>query len=397
MNTSIRQLVIQLFLPVYLPGILTAMAQTSVLVLLPMYVLELGFDASIAALMLASRGVGQLLGDVPAGIVASKFGDRGCLLLGNIGYVIGYSLMACGNNPILLGIGGIIAGLSMSFALLGRQAYISHRSLPNQRGRALSLVAGGMRIGSLIGPVIGGLVASHYSYQVAFLCMVALSVLALVLVLMTAEKGQPEATDTPHSMGAILRILVDHKQAFLSAGLAMIMLQFMRAGRITLLPLAGSSVGLNVAEVGFLVSAAAFMDSLMFVPAGIIMDRWGRKAAAAPSLIIFALGLSLLAWADSYAALLAGALLIGTGNGLSAGLVMVLGVDFAPEKGRARFIGVWKLVSDSGQAAAPLVISGMLTVTSLLVTTQAVAMAGFFGFYWLRTRVQETLQKTEGS
>nr|WP_246624853.1 MFS transporter [Oceanobacter mangrovi] len=369
------------------------MSQTSVLVLLPLYVLQLGYGPSVAALMLASRGVGQLLGDVPAGMVAGRWGDRTCLILGNAGYVVGYSLITLTSDIWLLGLGGIITGMAMSFSLLGRQSYISHRAAPNQRGRVISLMAGGMRIGSLIGPAVGGLAAAQLGYQITFGAMVVLALTALLIVLFSAEKGERESSKIPHGLRAIRDVIVEHKHAFWTAGLAMIALQFMRAGRVALLPLAGNAMGLDVDEVGLVVSAAALMDSLIFMPAGIAMDRWGRKAVAAPSLLLFAIGLALLGWADTFPLLLAAALLIGTGNGLSAGVVMVLGTDFAPQHGRARFMGVWKLVSDSGQAAAPLVISGLLSFASLLLCSQLVALTGLAGFYWMKTRVTETLVK----
>ncbi|MDO6681769.1 MULTISPECIES: MFS transporter [unclassified Oceanobacter] len=390
---SLRLLLTSLFWPVYLPGFLTATAQTAILVLLPLYVLELGYSPAIAALMMATRGIGQLAGDIPAGIVAGRWGDKTCLMLGAAGYVIGYSLMTLTETPLLLGLGGVIAGIGMSFSLIGRQSYVTSRAPVHQRGRAISLMAGAMRIGSLLGPALGGLAAVQFGYQATFVVLVLLCLLSLLVVLVSADRGEPEVNRTPHSLVAIMHVLTDHRQAFLSAGLAMISLQFMRAGRVVLLPLAGNAIGLSVAEIGLVVAAAALMDSLMFIPAGIIMDRWGRKAAAAPSLLLFACGLAALGWADSYLGLLLSALLIGFANGVSAGLVMVLGSDFAPTTGRARFMGVWKLVSDSGQAAAPLAISAILTVGSLLLCSQLIAATGLIGLYVMASRMNETLIK----
>ncbi|WP_369855058.1 MFS transporter [Candidatus Thalassolituus haligoni] len=395
-SPSLRLLLTSLVWPVYLPGLLTATAQTAILVLLPLYVLELGYSPSVAALMLATRGIGQLAGDIPAGIVAGRWGDKICLMLGAAAYVVGYGLMTLTDVPLLLGLGGVIAGMGMSFSLIGRQSYVTTRTPVHQRGRAISLMAGAMRVGSLLGPALGGLAAVKFGYQATFVVLVLLCLLSLLIVFLSADRGEPEADRTPHSFIAIVQVLTDHRQAFLSAGLAMISLQFMRAGRVVLLPLAGNAIGLSVAEIGLVVAAAALMDSLMFIPAGIIMDRWGRKAAAAPSLLLFACGLAALGWADSYLGLLLSALLIGFANGVSAGLVMVLGSDFAPATGRARFMGVWKLVSDSGQAAAPLAISALLTAGSLLLCSQLIAATGLIGLYVMASRMNETLIKKNG-
>lgn len=391
-SPSVRHLLGSLVWPVFVPGMTTATVQTAVLVLLPLYVLELGYDAAIAALILGTRGVGQLLGDIPAAMVAGRWGDKTSLLCGTSGYCIGYSMIAIFTDPVMLAVGGSIAGFGMSFSLIGRQAYVTRRAAPHQRGRALSLMAGAMRVGSLLGPLIGGLVASQIGYQNSFIGLVALCVLSLLIVALGAEAGIPEADHSSHSLRAIGTVLKDYRHAFMTAGMAMITLQFMRAGRVTLLPLAGAALGLDVASIGLLVAAAAAMDTLMFMPSGIAMDRWGRKPVAIPSLLLFAIGLALVGWADNYGTLLTAALVIGFANGISAGLVMVLGSDLAPEKGRARFLGVWKLVSDTGNAAAPLAIGGLLAISSLLVSTQIMAFSGLLGL-GLVIKMKETLIK----
>lgn len=389
-HSSIRALARELFWPVYLPGITTATVQTAAMVLLPLYVLELGYSASLAALILGTRGLGQLAGDIPAAIVAGRWGDKASLVIGTSCYTIGYALIAFFTSPVLLAVGGAITGFGMSFSLLGRQAYVTQRSTVEQRGRTLSIMAGAMRIGALLGPLCGGLVASQIGYQPSFTLLVALCLVSLVIVSIGAEPGQPEAEHSSHSPGAIWSVLRDYRREFLTAGMGMISLQFMRAGRVTLLPLAGAAIGLDVATIGFVVAVAAAVDTLMFMPSGIAMDRWGRKPVAIPSLLLFAIGLALLGWADDYSSLLVAAVLVGFANGLSAGLVMVLGSDFAPERNRARFLGVWKLVGDTGHAAAPIAIGGLLTITGLLAATQIVALVGVSGLIVVG-RMKETL------
>ena len=393
---SIRDLLSSLMWPVFVPGTTTATVQTAVLVLLPLYVLELGYSASVAALILGTRGVGQLIGDIPAALVAGRFGDKASLICGTSGYCIGYGIIAVVTDPVMLAIGGFIAGFGMSFSLIGRQAYVTQRAAPHQRGRAISLMAGAMRIGALLGPLIGGLIASAIGYQQSFLLLVALCVVSLLIVMVGAESGTAEADHSSHSPKAILAVIHEYRHTFMTAGLAMLSLQFMRAGRVTLLPLAGAAIGLDVASIGFIVAAAAAVDTLLFMPSGIVMDRHGRKPVAIASLLTFAIGLALVGWADTYATLLAAALLVGFANGISAGLVMVLGSDHAPEKGRARFLGVWKLVSDLGNAAAPLAIGGLLGITTLLIGAQIVALSGVGGLLMV-TRMKETLQAPQTS
>ena len=58
---------------------------------------------------------------------------------------------------------------------------------------------------------------------------------------------------------------------------------------------------------------------------------------------------------------------MGLGNGISAGIVMTLGADASPSKARAQFLAGWRLCSDLGNAAGPLLISAISAVATLAV------------------------------
>jgi hypothetical protein len=41
-------------------------------------------------------------------------------------------------------------------------------------------------------------------------------------------------------------------------------------------------------------------------------------------------------------------MLIAAGNGLGSGIVMTLGADTAPTRGRSQYLGAWRLCGDVG-------------------------------------------------
>ena len=72
----------RLALPIYAPSLLTAIGQQAVLILLPLYALHLNGGVAWAAAILGFRGVGAWLADVPAGLLATRYGDKAVMLLG---------------------------------------------------------------------------------------------------------------------------------------------------------------------------------------------------------------------------------------------------------------------------------------------------------------------------
>ena len=155
-----------------------------------------------------------------------------------------------------------------------------------------------------------------------------------------------------------------------SAGTAQIFGQMIRAGRTIVIPLFAAEVlGLAVDQIGLIVSISVAVDFSLFVVAGWLMDRVGRKFAIVPCFGIQALGMALVPFATSYSELLFAAVVIGIGNGLGSGSMMTLGADLSPSRSRGEFLGVWRLIGDMGHTSAPLVVG---VVADLLVLSSAI-------------------------
>ena len=69
-------------------------------------------------------------------------------------------------------------------------------------------------------------------------------------------------------------------------------------------------------------------------------------------------------------------LLMGLGNGIGSGIVMTLGADGAPPNGRHEFLGIWRLITDTGTSAGPFILAGMTALVSLAA---GIAVVGSFG------------------
>ena len=70
---------------------------------------------------------------------------------------------------------------------------------------------------------------------------------------------------------------------------------------------------------------------------------------------------------------------MGLGNGMSSGLVMVLGADASPNVGRASFLGVFRLLADLGLGAGPLLLGGVAAVAGLASGVWFVGGVGLVG------------------
>jgi len=85
-------------------------------------------------------------------------------------------------------------------------------------------------------------------------------------------------------------------------------------------------------------------------------------------------------------------MLAGFGNGLGSGINMTMGADFAPSLIRGEFLGVWRLMSDTGSFTGPL-ITGYIASSFMLAAAFPVSSAfGLVGICLVIFGVKETLQ-----
>lgn len=382
----------RLLLPVYVPSFLMAVSQDALLVLLPLYILESGLGPAFAAFVIGLRGIGVLLFDVPAGKLVTRFGERAVLLIGLIATCAGFLVLAASTSSVSISIAALLFGVGFAAWMLGRQSYIAATCEPGETGRAIALMAGIQRGGAFVGPLLGGLVAQFSGYGTAFILCAVLAVCAGIVVFYFAEKVKGEMRHGPHD-GSTLTVIREHRSIFATAGVAAMALQLMRATRQLLVPLFGQAVGLDVALIGVIYSASAAIDMCLFYPVGVLVDRRGRRWSAIPAMVLFAIGLALLPLANDLYSLAAVALLLGFANGCGTGIVMIMGADLSRRaSNRSGFLGVWRLMGDTGMSSAPLLTSLIINAAGLAAASFAVASLGFAGAAVMIWLVAETHQ-----
>lgn len=191
------------------------------------------------------------------------------------------------------------------------------------------------------------------------------------------------------------KVLRNHAREFATAGSAQAFAQVIRAGRQLILPLyASSELGLSVEVIGIIGTVSAALDTVMFLPAGMVMDRYGRKFASVPSFVILAAGMALIPLAHNAVELTAVAVLLGFGNGIGAGTMMTLGTDLAPKEEIGEFLGLWRFIGDGGNSAGPLVVGAIAGAIGLGAAALTLAGVGGLAAMTLMLFVQETLQRS---
>jgi MFS family permease len=168
-----------------------------------------------------------------------------------------------------------------------------------------------------------------------------------------------------------------HAGVFLTVGAGILLLSALRASRQVVIPLWADNLGMDATHASLIYGLSGAIDMLVFYPAGKLMDRKGRQWVAIPSTVIMGTALMLIPLTGTFVGLLLAALLIGFGNGISSGLIMTLGADFSPDRGRGQFLGLWRFIADAGATGGPVLLSGVTAAVSLGAGVWATGVLGF--------------------
>lgn len=190
------------------------------------------------------------------------------------------------------------------------------------------------------------------------------------------DRTDAEAVATRREAVRAFDVIRSSKREFATAGVATYAISMLRASRQAIIPLWGHHIGLSVGQISLIFGISSIIDLTCFYPAGIISDRFGRKAVAIPCIMLLSIGHALIPTAHAYSSLLWVAIVIGVGNGLGAGIVMTLGADRAPDVGRASVLAVWRFIGDAGIASGPLVNAAIIASISLTFVGPIVGVLG---------------------
>lgn len=380
-----------LMLPVYLPAVLLGVSSQAILILLPLYVIDVGGSLAAASAAVGFRGLGMMALDIPAGILAARIGDKRVMLLAIVLLAVAQLGFTTTQDIRLIWLIAFINGAGASSFLLGRMSYVTAACAPQTRGRVIAMLAGAMRAAALVGPLAGAVIVEFAGYAAAFYTAAAASVMAFVVIAVFSKHERPLLREL--RLRTVVNLCVEYQRVFSTAGVAAITFMLMRSARTVLIPLIGTAVGLDIGSIGLIVSISASVDIVLFYPAGLIMDKYGRRATAVPSSALLALSLATMALASGFYSLLAVAILAGIANGLSTGIVMTLGTDLAPPHRRSEFLGLWRLLTDLGATAGPMAIGIVVAIAPIGVASLTVAGIGALGSYVVYHFVEETLVK----
>jgi len=367
--------------PAFGPSLLYGMGQGAILPVIALSARELGASIPVSGLIAALVGIGSLVNNIPASLLASRYGERRAMMGAAVFSMIALALCALATHVWLLALGVTMVGMASSVFLLARQAYLTDAVPVSMRARAMSTLGGTTRIGMFAGPFAGAaaihLLGLSGAYWVALFAMMGAGIIAYAFPEMSSRTHPgtraASATGLQPGMSDILRA---HRKVFVTLGVGVLLISAMRASRQVVIPLWADHLGLEAATISLVYGLVAAVDMAVFYPAGRIMDLYGRLWIALPSTLLMGISLMTIPFTTVPIAFVLVSLVLGFGNGIGSGIVMTLAADASPENGRTKFLGIWRLMSDLGGSGGPALLAAVTAMVSLAAGITVIGTLG---------------------
>ena len=361
-----------------------------VLPVIPRLADEFNVSVGVAMQIVTFFVIGRMVGTPIAGMIVDRIGSRLALIGGPALVCLGG--LASVFTPWFLVILGtaFIVGIGESLWAFGREIAGIDLATLDKRGRILCGFHGIHGAGLAFGPLLGGILADSMGLQVVFIAIAVESAAAVALGMLVANSrrqaraavqasGELPLTKTNRSTFSLtqsIRVIVDWPRSI--KGLVMEINPGMRTtyatlvfatfagflfrnGYQSLLPVfADEELGLSSTEIGALFSFAGIIVLLLTLPAGLIIDKIGRKWATVPSTALPGIAFLLVPFAHSFVFMVPLVIMMGVANGLSLGSLATSTYDVIPASARGRLQALRRTIADVGGIGAPA-LGGLLT------------------------------------
>ncbi|ASN52192.1 MFS transporter [Sinomonas sp. R1AF57] len=322
---------------------------------LPQLATSFGVGATAASVIVSAFALARLTLAPAAGSLVDRLGERPVYVTGLL--LVAASSAACAFAPdywTLLAVRGL-GGIGSTMFTISASGLIVRLAPPDARGRVSGLYASSFLLGSITGPVLGGMLAG-FGLRVPFLAYAAALVVAAAVVHLLLGRGGTARTTAPARPPLLLAEALGQPsyRAAVGSNFANGWATFgIRMALVPLFVTAALGAGSQAAGLALALFALGTAGALTFT--GRLSDRWGRRPVAVLGLIATALPTAFLGVSPNEPVFFALSIAAGFGSGfLGPSLQATVADSIGSERSGGRPLAVFQMAADIGSILGPL-------------------------------------------
>jgi MFS family permease len=334
---------------------------------LALYARSFGVPQSAIGVAIGVYGLARFLIAVPAGQLADRLGRRSVLAIGGLVTAVGNLL--CAYAPTFAALVGarFVAGAGAALVLTAGQIVLADITTPARRGRTMAIYQGTFLFAVGIGPFPGGLLAERLGLEAPFMAFAIAGALAAAVAWLRVPETRAMRRADRMAGAAFPSFLTQIRALTGQIGFVLVsLISFANAvartgGLFNVIPvLARDRLELTTDRIGFGLGLASVVGLALAYPAGVLVDRYGRKAVIVPSTIMAGISLALFFVAPSYAWFLVACVAWSVSAGVSGAAPIAYAADVASPGRNAAAMSTFRMLADLGYVIGPIAL-GLVT------------------------------------
>lgn len=272
-----------IFAGLFLANMAAMMGMGILLPLLSPFAKQLGASKTMIGLIFAGFALSRSVFSPIVGRISDHYGRKIIMSLGLLLYAVlpvGYILL---NSLWLLAVLWFFQGIGSAMVAPIAQSYLGDITPDGKEGRIMNLFYLGQFGGIAIGPILGGYLADHFSFDAPFYVMIAASLLALGIIYFIIPAESPSAgTKEPETKRNLQETFgkVIKDRSMQGIIYYMVGRGFYRWGFNALFPIYALTVAsLSMSQVGVIIACYMIAGALMQYPFGRLADKLADRKA----------------------------------------------------------------------------------------------------------------------
>lgn len=172
---------------VYLHSFLFKLAINLVSIFLPLYILDMGYQAPVVFIFFTIYYGVYLFFSFPGAWIATKLGYKHTSLAASPFILLFYLLLRSNPGELGLYLTGLLGGLSFNLYWMGMNPEIAESSHDGEREKETGFFFSMPTLAAMLSPVVGGLILASFSFDVLFLVAALLIGLSFTPFLFSRE------------------------------------------------------------------------------------------------------------------------------------------------------------------------------------------------------------------
>jgi EmrB/QacA subfamily drug resistance transporter len=145
---------------------------------------------------------------VTGGRLGDLFGRRKVFLFGVVVFALSSASIGFSPDQTWLVVGRAVQGMGAAFMMPATLSIISNAFPPEERGKAIGTWAGVSAMALAIGPVVGGFLVEHVSWQSVFFLNIPVAIGAVAVTLFATHESRDETVDRVVDIPGVVAITV---------------------------------------------------------------------------------------------------------------------------------------------------------------------------------------------